>query len=406
MLAVRLPLAAFALIAAPAAVAQEESAAAEPQQPASTTNVRAAWTQFLGAAVDGGSDDDAKYGGKLDLYVAVDGRDLGLWDGLTVNVHPELVYGESVNASGVPVLFPPNVAMNFPTGGGEDFDLSLYLTQKVGTATLNIGKINMLDIAAGTPLVGGGGLDGFQHTGLATPPSGITPSTIFGALLSVPVGKPRLTLGIWDPANAVNRTGFEDPFETGVAGMASLMVPLPVSGKPGFHTFSVQGTSIRGLNLADIPDLFLPPESEAVLGERQGGWKFTYAVQQYLWTDPQNPARGWGVFGSIAIWQDNPLPFKWSATLGVTGSPPIAGRPSDRFGIGYHRMTLSPALREGLAFLLPIGSEQGVEAFYTVQIGRHLRLTADAQWIDPFVRGADDAVFLGLRAQLALQSRR
>lgn len=395
------PACALALALSPAILIASSAHAQE--APPSATSIRAAWTQFVGAAVEGG-DDDARYGGKVDVYGTVDGRDLGLWEGLSINVHPEFVYGRNVNAS-VPVLFPPNVAMTFPSSNEEDFDLSLYFVQKFGKASLTLGKINMLDIAAGTPLVGGGGLDGFQHTALAAPPSGITPATIFGGLLSVPVGRPTLTVGLWDPANRVNQTGFEDPFETGVAGMVSLAVAVPLDGKPGFHSFTVQATSKRGLNLADLEDVFLPPESEVVLGQRSGGFKLTYALQQYLWVDPSDSRRGWGVFGTAAVWQDNPLPFRWSATFGLTGSPPIAARPNDRFGIGYHRMTLSPALRRGLAPILAVRSEQGVEGFYTFAIGRHLRLTANAQWVRSFIRDVDDALFLGLRAQLVFRTR-
>jgi len=361
------------------------------------SSLRASWTQFAASAVRGAPDEDLKYGGRIDVYATLDGSRLGLWNGLTINAHPEFIYGKNVTASGAAVLLPPNVAMAFPSNNMEDFDLSLYAVQTFGRASLTAGKINMLDIAARAPLVGGGGLDGFQHTALAAPPSGITPATIFGALFSAPVGRPTLTLGVWDPVNRVNQTGFEDPFETGVAGMVSLALPATLRGKPGFHTFTVQATSRRGIDLANLADIFLPPESEVVLGERRGGFKFTYAVQQYFWTDPDDPKRGWGVFGSAAVWDDNPLPFRWSATVGVTGSPPIASRPNDRFGIGYHRMALSPALERGLAPILDIGDEQGVEAFYTLKFGKRLRLTADAQYVDPFVRAAKDAVFLSVR---------
>jgi porin len=237
----------------------------------------------------------------------------------------------------------------------------------------------------------------------AAPPSGITPPSIFGGLLSMPMGASTLTLGVWDPASAINRSGIEDAFETGVAGMASLSVPTHFGGKLGIHTMTVQATSIEGLDLNDIPDILLPPESEVVLGQAQGGVMVRYALSQYLWQDPDNPKRGWGVFAQAGVWEDNPLPFQWGMIVGLTGSAPIASRPNDRFGVGYYRISLSPPLRNGLAPVLELGDEQGVEAFYTLRFGEHVQLTFDAQYIDPFIRDLDDSVFLGARLRLATE---
>lgn len=363
--------------------------------------VRGAWTQFVGQTVRGGGDHDAKVGGKLSAGLVVDGTALHLWRGFTINVGGEFVFGSSVNQSGAGTLLPLNIAMMFPASGKEDFDLALNFTQRFRGSALTFGKINMVETVSRTPLTSGGGLEGFQHAALGTPPSELTPPWIFGALWSRPSPRAVLSIGAWDVRSALNRSGLNSPFADGIAGMTSLTFPVRAGGRPGYHGFTVMATSKQGLNLEDIGDLLLPPESEQVLGQKRGGWFVKYSGQQFLWSDPANPARGWGVFGHIGAWDANPTPMQWSTTLGVAGSPPIASRPLDRFGIGYFRSSFSRTLRDGLEALLRLDDEQGVETFYTCEVVRHLRVTGNLQWINPSVRGVDNVVAWGLRTHLA-----
>lgn len=155
------------------------------------------------------------------------------------------------------------------------------------------------------------------------------------------------------------------------------------------------GNNKRGLDLNDIPGLFLPPESEVVLGEKRGAWHVKYAFQQYLWQDHDNPSRGWGLFGHAGVWDDNPSPMKWSMTLGITGSPPIESRPLDKFGIGYFHTSLSDALRRGLDPILELQDEYGLELFYTWQVATRLRLTPNVQIIESGIRAADTTAIVG-----------
>lgn len=138
------------------------------------------------------------------------------------------------------------------------------------------------------------------------------------------------------------------------------------------------------------------------LRPKRGGWFVKYGAQQFLRQDAANPARGWGVFGHIGAWDANPTPMQWSATLGVGGSPPLASRPRDRFGIGCFRSSFSQALRDGLAPILRLDDEQGVEAFYTAEVVRRLRITGHVQLIDSAIRGVDRAVAIGLRTRVML----
>lgn len=362
---------------------------------------QASWTQFLGAAVAGIGEDDAEFGGKLTGSVAIDGRDVRLWDGFSINVGAEFVFGGSVNQSGTGTILPLNIAMMFPASGKEDIDVSLNFTQRFGGSSLMFGRINMLDTVVRTPLISGGGLEGFQHAALAAPPSELTPPWIFGAIWSRPSPRAIVTVGAWDVRSALNRTLVDSLFADGIAGMTSVTFPIRARGQPGFHGLTVMATSKRGLNLEDIGDLLLPPESERVLGEKRGGWFVKYAFQQFLWHDAANPSRFWGLFGHIGTWDANPTPMQWSMTLGLGGSPPLDGRPRDRFGVGFFRTSLSETLRDGLDPILDLDDEQGLEAFYTLEAIPHLRITGTVQWVDPAVRGVRNAVVAGLRTRVA-----
>lgn len=364
----------------------------------SASDYEATWTNFVVSAVAGDGSSALLYGAKLDGYASVDGRDFSLWDGLTINAHAEFVFGKDANDLDTGVILPVNTALAFPRDENADFDLALSVTQSIGRGSLTVGKINMIDRVSRTPLVGGGGREGFQHIAFAGPPSIFTPPSILGALLSFPLGRLSVGLGIWDAQSAVDRWGFGNLFKEGVAGMVALTLPITINGRRGFQSLTIMGDNKRGIDLEDIPDLFLPPESEAAVGERRGGWLIRYAFQQFIRQDPANPARGWGVFGKLSLWDGNPTPLRWSMNLGITGSSPIASRPSDRFGLAYFRVSASPALRDGLAPILALGPEQGGEAFYTFDaVQGRVRVTAAAQVIDPVLKSAKTAVLLGLR---------
>ncbi|MCX7303642.1 MAG: hypothetical protein NTV73_04770 [Hyphomicrobiales bacterium] len=75
---------------------------------------------------------------------------------------------------------------------------------------------------------------------------------------------------------------------------------VTIGGKSGFHTLRGVYSTLHGTDLGDIPDLILPGGAEN-LGKVDGYWFASYAFQQYLVQDQQNPSRGWGIFGQIAV---------------------------------------------------------------------------------------------------------
>src|SRR5207248_8009053 len=72
-------------------------------------------TQFYQGVVDGGNERDFEYGGKLDIYVNLDGGKAGLWLGFSITTHIETRYGNDVNE--IDGMFSlANFNMAFPKG--------------------------------------------------------------------------------------------------------------------------------------------------------------------------------------------------------------------------------------------------------------------------------------------------
>lgn len=361
---------------------------------------RGEWTQFVSAAVAGSGDGKPRYGGRADGFLTIDGQQLGLWKGLSFLVHGEFVYGRNTNRVGSFLLLPVNTALSFPKSNAEAADVSYSIVQRVGKARLQVGKINLLEQSSAIPVVGGGGKDGFQHIGLASPPALLASPKVYGAILTAPAGPLLLGLGLWTPDDWTRRYTPEGLFENGTNAMLVATLPARIGGQQGFHTLSLFLTSRKSRVGENFPDLRPPPGLEGVPAPDAGGTHVKYTVQQFLWRDPANPKRNLGLFGHVGISQGTPDILDWSMTLGLAGSSPIAARPLDRFGIGYFRFSMTPRVEAALENLLPVNDEQGGEVYYTAQLGSYLRLTANAQLVDPVLRDAPTAAYIGLRAKV------
>jgi porin len=349
-----------------------------------------------------GTDEPAQFGGKVDALLTADLGRLGLWTGLSLTSHGEYNYGQgaNVNYEGGTVL-PVNTALTFPGTGGEGADVSsLFLSQRFGTtATLSLGKINMLDQAANTPLRGGGGIDTFQNIGLAAPVTGLVPPYLYGVIGSVRTKSVIVTLIVFDPESAV-RAGPEHLFQNGVNVLASVTLPITLFGRPGYQGVKFVESSKQSVDLRDVPQLILPSDTPPVLRGPRSPWFFSYSIQQFLVVDKTDPSRGWGIFGEAGFSDGNPTPIGHSEYVGIGGSSLLHQRAQDRFGIGYFSYSLSRELQDILAPVGRVRSESGVEAFYNANVFRWLNVSGDVQAIEPALPGQQTAVFLGVRARI------
>lgn len=402
---------AFLLSVSPAAVAAQDTGsanataqdAAEPAEPAPALADRPAkkkpdldlvWTQFLATSIRDGIDDQWRYGGRVDIYAKVPGSTIGLDDSITVNIHPELRYGKSIN--GEIGILPVQTGLFYPDDQGEQFDLSLSVkkTWKSG-ASLEVGKVNVLDIAAGLPVVGGGGIEGFENLAFALPPSTIVPQEMLGAMLTVPTSKVLYRLWVYDPVIATQETGLEHPFRNGVGALASVTFPVKLGGKPGYYAIKLAGTTRTGSPVEVLPP-GLQPIPGGTFGNGKGQASVVLAAYQYLGLYKDAPGKGWGAFGQVFFSDGDPTPLDVSGFFGVSGDVPF--RPQDHFGLAWFRYSLSDKLVDDLAPFVGFEDEEGVEAFYTFQLAKPLRITADVQYIDSTVAARKPGWTAGLRA--------
>ncbi|MGH7795243.1 MAG: hypothetical protein ACREQ2_10135 [Candidatus Binatia bacterium] len=199
-----------------------------------------------------------------------DGAKLGLWEGFSISTVGEFNYGDNLNGDGG-TLLAVNTALNFPQNGGSGGDVSLTLTQRFGErVSLTVGKFNMIDAASRTPLLGGGGIDSFWNTGLAAPFTGLVPPYLTGAALNISTQPAQISLMIYDPQNAQQRTGLDHWGDDNVTGRLSLTFQAKIAGRTGYHTLQAIGSGKTGTDLADIRALILPPGSDRTLGTNQG----------------------------------------------------------------------------------------------------------------------------------------
>jgi porin len=364
------------------------------------------WTQYSQGVTSGGRQNDWVYGGRGDYYLNIDGEKAGLWKGFFVTAHGETRYGSDVNRY-AGTFMPVNFGMLVPQANTDITALtSLKFTQALSeTFVTFVGKFNMLDELK-LNFAAGRGVDAFMNTSLVFNPAlaRTVPYSTYGVgFAKLKDGEPIFTFIAVDPQEN-STTGPTDLFGTGVVLLGQLTLPVKPFGLPGHQMFGATWSS-RNYRAIDRSAFFFNPGEGLVAGQQSDSWALYYAFDQYLWVDPCNPKRGWGLFGQLGVSDANPNPIGWAASIGIGGNVPFRARPNDTFGIGYFYTGLSDDFKDLLngplvGQLLRQRDEQGVELFYNLAVTPYCHLTADLQVVAPSTRRFDTAVVPGARLKL------
>ena len=355
-------------------------------------------TQFYQGVASGGRRQRFRYGGHGDYVLNFDFGKLGVHKGLYLQIRAEHRFGKPVNlATGavIPVALSPNL----PVPGDENLMLTNVLfTQDLSESlALFFGKMDTLD---GDPnaFAHGRGKDQFLNSAFVFNPIAVRTipySTLGAGFVLLRDASPVFTFTILNATDTSGSSGFDELFANGVALGAELRLPVELQGLPGHQLFGATWNSKEYVALGQDPRVIVPG-SGVPIERKRGSWSLRYNFDQYLYVDPSDPRRGWGLFGRAGLSDGNPNPLKWFLSFGVGGSSPIPGRAEDSFGVGWYYAGAS----DELGPLVNIDDGQGVEIYYNAAVRPWFHLTTDLQIIGPGLRNTATAVVVGLRGKM------
>lgn len=358
--------------------------------------IDASVTTFFQGVTRGGLDREFENGYKGDYLLGLDTTKMGLWQGGLFSIRAETHLGQSINGIDG-ALLPANIPMSLPANKDitaiTGFTYTQFLSETFG---VYVGKINTLD-GDQNAFASGRGLTQFMNTAFVFNPIAArsTPYSTLGAGFIVLKNKePILNVGVLNAVDTSTTAGFNELFEKGAVFAAELRLPTTFFDRPGHQligaTYSTrQYTSLDPSNYLSLPVAGgLPTES--------GSWCIYYNFDQYLYVDPCNPKRGWGVFGRAGFSDQQANPFDYFVSFGIGGNSPLSHRENDTFGIGWFYTGLSGGLK---ALPLGLGNEDGFELYYNIAVTPWCHITPDVQIINSSPKALETAVILGLRAK-------
>lgn len=363
---------------------------------ASGVAVRGDITGFAQGLVAGDGRQDWDAAGRYDAFVDLDFGKMDLVKGLGFHVHGEGRFGNPRSNFGGQ-LWPASTGALLPIGGTGFAASSLYFTQTIGKrSVLMLGKINALDLIAGDPFFGGWGTQRFLNVVFAAPPSGVFPPTIMGGIF-VHKGTPiTLTVMVFDPEDRTRDYFPGDLFKTGVNVSVAATWSGEIAGRPSSVGVTSTVTTKRG---ADLEDILAPPG--LVTDDIKGSYNIALQVTHRLVESSQVKGKGLDFAVKAAIADGNPNIVQSSLIIGIAGHGMVPGRPNDSFGIGGFLYNFSNALQDSVDPLINFNDEQGLELWYSLAVTPWLKLTADAQVVNPADGDRGTALIAGLRGNVA-----
>ena len=262
-----------------------------------------AGTQFYQGVASGGGEQDFDYGGKVDQFVILDSGKLGLWQGMTMNMHAETRFGEDVNLDAVGFA-PVNVAMLYPKSNEDSTAITgLLFTQALDQNTLvTFGKINALDLFYELYPQTGRGINGFMNASMVIPlaVARVFPLSFMGAGASLidDQKRPYASVLVYDTHNVPTTSGFEDLGDNGCNIMGYYRYYYDVNGLPGSHFFA--GSWSTGDFTSFDPEGFVFIPGQGLVAPRVGGaFALFYIYEQTLWADSCNKKRNVGLLEPV-----------------------------------------------------------------------------------------------------------
>jgi porin len=323
---------------------------------------------------------------------------MGLWDGGMLDLFAESRLGESVDGF-TGSLSPPNLAMFFPVHNQQITAITgLKFTQAItDQAGIYFGKLNALngdrERFLNYPLTSRFWNAAFNFNLALDRYPYSTPGAGF---YFAPEQGPALAFQVLNTYSAPRTSGLENLGRNGVFLYAQAKQKTEFFGLPGQHVLAgLFGTgSFTDLAPASFVEL---PTPAAAAPKKQGTWTLLWNIEQRLCVDPDNPARGLGLYIQTGLGDGNPNPIRGFLSVALCGNSPLPLREGDTYGVGFYDLGLSTQAKSQAPGLR---DEQGVELFYNLRITPGCHLTPDLQFLHPGLGPLTDAVVFGVRLKL------
>jgi porin len=354
------------------------------------------YTGFSQGTLSGAGSKTFEYGDRFDALINLDTGKLGLWEGGGFHTHLEYNFGKAPISRGG-ALIPTNMAAGLPLDYPDELVASsLYFSQRFSdSASMMIGKINMIDLLASDPFFGGWGNERFKNVALVAPLNGALPQVMMGGIFNYKIDPITWTLMIYDPNIQTDNYALGDLFSDGVNVSLAGTWTGEWAGRPSsVNVQAIYSTQEK----QDLRDSFLPPDLQT--GRSSRIWHASVKVAHLLVESPTKPGEGLGIYGKAGISDGKANVFQAFFSGGLAAHGMIPGRRDDVVGLGYYYYNFSDELQSVVAPLADFEDEQGVELFYNFAVTPFFHVSADLQWIDPG-NGSNPSAWLGaLRASV------
>jgi porin len=355
-------------------------------------------TQFHQGVSSGGVEQRFRYSGHGEYEATFDFGKLADIEGFSLELGSEHRFGMTVNpdtGSAIPVALLPNL----PDPDINDLALTkvLFIQELSEDLEVFFGKMDSLEFDT-NGFAYGNGRDRFFSTAFNYNPiaTKTIPFSTLGAGISLlRDGERFFTFTVLNSEETPTISGSDVLFANGASMLAKLRLPTQFFGRNGHLAFGGTWSSRTYESLEQETRVQFP---EMPVEEKDGSWSIFWSGDQFLWEDPCDSSRGWGLFGRAGISDGNPNPISWFLSFGIGGNSPIADRDDDTFGIGWYYTGISNEL--GPAFSRQFHDGQGVELYYSIAVTEWSHVTPDLQFVEPNFIGLNTAIIPGLRARI------
>jgi len=361
-------------------------------------------TQFYQGVASGGQEQKFVYGGKVDQFITLDSKKLGLWEGGILSLHAETRYGQDSNVDAVG-LAPVNANMLYPASESVTSITGLTIGQFLSEEwMISAGTFNQLDLFAQLYPQTGRGVDGFMNMSAIAPLSLSRPLNL--SMLGVGItklneGRVQGSLSVFNTANAATNSSFNELFENGAIILGYYRIFTNFGDLPGSHALLGVYSSGTYTSLDPTTWIILPPIG-VIPGQETGTWSLTYFYEKKLWIDRQNPQRNVDLLTSWGLSDGNPSPVSWAGNVAIQGTGLNQYRPQDSVGVSYFHTSLSSDFKRLASPVLDLEDINGIELYYNSAITPWFQLTPDLQIITPADRSLNTTIVFGLRGKITL----